>query len=106
MQLANLRFKAKKLEPIFNVIRRKLRGKKRETPSPHSPDTKKTTIIQNPPPTTLVQIGDSDEVVVNQSESTLQPNQQAIIDKLQGKFTTSVAFSWLTGRNDKTTGIG
>lgn len=44
MQIANLRLKAKKLEPIFNVIRRKLKKQQKLNVS-HTKSKKCSTII-------------------------------------------------------------
>ncbi|KAM3142204.1 hypothetical protein pb186bvf_005613 [Paramecium bursaria] len=95
MQIATLRFKAKKLEPIFNVIRRKLKitkqVKENSTTSPHNTSKKQTLLIDQSQPNIPPQLPPKEE---------LTEQQQQILDKLQAKYTTSFAFSWLTNRYD------
>ncbi|CAD8064118.1 unnamed protein product [Paramecium sonneborni] len=104
MMVAQLKLKAVKLEPIFNVIRRKLRKQRLGSATPNQ--SKKGTIIlrqktsDDLPKTMPDQTGDSREKQdhsINQQETIIEDQ---IIEKIQTKFTAGVAFSWLANRHD------
>ncbi|CAD8150720.1 unnamed protein product [Paramecium octaurelia] len=104
MMIAQLKLKAVKLEPIFNVIRRKLRKQRLGSATPNQ--SKKGTIIlrqktsEDLPQTMPDQTRDSKEKQdhsLNQQETIIEDQ---IIEKLQTKFTAGVAFSWLANRHD------
>ncbi|CAD8068053.1 unnamed protein product [Paramecium sonneborni] len=104
MMVAQLKLKAVKLEPIFNVIRRKLRKQRLGSATPDQ--SKKGTIIlrqktsDDLPKTMPDQTRDSrdkQDHSLNQQETMIEDQ---IIEKIQTKFTAGVAFSWLTNRHD------
>ncbi|CAD8078789.1 unnamed protein product [Paramecium primaurelia] len=103
MQVAALRLKAKKLEPIFNVIRRKLKLKQTLNSSADrmkkqsifgSRSTDPTNDIQNP----MHSYRNLDEQQQQQDENT---RKELVMEKIQNKYAASVAFSWLTNRTEK-----
>ncbi|CAD8050761.1 unnamed protein product [Paramecium primaurelia] len=104
MMVAQLKLKAVKLEPIFNVIRRKLRKQRLGSATPNQ--SKKGTIIMRQktsddlPKTMPDQTRDSKEKQDHsiQQQETIIEDQ--IIEKIQTKFTAGVAFSWLANRHD------
>ncbi|CAK88847.1 unnamed protein product (macronuclear) [Paramecium tetraurelia] len=102
MQIAALRLKAKRLEPIFNVIRRKLKLKQRLNQS--ADKMKKQSIfglktadqpneVLNP----MHSYGNIDE----QQQQDENTRKELVIEKIQTKYAASVAFSWLTNRAEK-----
>ncbi|CAD8155469.1 unnamed protein product [Paramecium octaurelia] len=104
MMIAQLKLKAAKLEPIFNVIRRKLKQQRQVSATPKQ--SKKGTII--------VRQKTSDELPKQSQEcsreikeekqiKTLETETLAenkIMEKIQSKFTAGVAFSWLANRHE------
>ncbi|CAD8163037.1 unnamed protein product [Paramecium octaurelia] len=102
MQIAALKLKAKRLEPIFNVIRRKLKLKQRLNQS--ADKMKKQSIIglkstdqPNEVLNPMHSYGNLDE----QQQQDENTRKELVIEKIQTKYAASVAFSWLTNRAEK-----
>ncbi|CAD8093390.1 unnamed protein product [Paramecium sonneborni] len=103
MQIATLRLKAKKLEPIFNVIRRKLKLKQRLNSS--ADKMKKQSIIGYKPIDPPSEIPNSTQhyAIIDEQHQIQDENtrKELVMEKIQAKYAATVAFSWLTNRNEK-----
>ncbi|CAK65744.1 unnamed protein product (macronuclear) [Paramecium tetraurelia] len=104
MMVAQLKLKAVKLEPIFNVIRRKLRKQRLGSATPNQ--SKKGTVIMRQKTSEDLAKTNTDQTRDNKEKQDHSLQQQEtmiedqIIEKLQAKFTAGVAFSWLANRHD------
>ncbi|CAD8149796.1 unnamed protein product [Paramecium pentaurelia] len=104
MMIAQLKLKAAKLEPIFNVIRRKLKQQRLVSATPKQ-SKKGTMIIRQKTSDELVQqsLECSKEIKEEKQIKTLETEtipENKIMEKIQSKFTAGVAFSWLANRHE------
>ncbi|CAD8082151.1 unnamed protein product [Paramecium sonneborni] len=103
MQIAALRLKAKKLEPIFNVIRRKLKLKQRLNSSADKMKKQSIYGIKAVDPPIEVPNPMQPYAIIDEQQQIQDENirKELVIEKIQTKYAASVAFSWLTNRNEK-----
>ncbi|CAK83416.1 unnamed protein product (macronuclear) [Paramecium tetraurelia] len=100
MQVATLRLKAKKLEPIFNVIRRKLKLKQNLNQS--SDKMKKQSILysKSTDPTNDIQNPMHSQRNLDEQQQDENTRKELVMEKIQTKYAASVAFAWLTNRTE------
>ncbi|CAD8063362.1 unnamed protein product [Paramecium sonneborni] len=104
MVIAQLKLKAARLEPIFNVIRRKL--KQQRLVSATLNQSKKGTVIlckKSSEELSKQSLELSNEIKEERQIKTLESEnlvENKIMEKIQSKFTAGVAFSWLANRHE------